>query len=644
MTAPGVGPVRTMLFSALCLLSGLFGACLQADEVELTFFGWSDQHIKTDGSAEHLRPAVYTMNTLPGIDYPTDIGGKVAKPAFVLNCGDITEWPTNAAKDTWAMIVTRAIRYPSFDLAGNHDLGGESPSPTITDWLIERHGSLSYSFDIEGVHFVMVHSEYDESLNSPAQPITAEALDFIRRDLRQVPPGTPVVVATHLCCDAITNKDALIDAFEGANVICVLGGHYHKAKVDTYRRINFVQLPSPAPGSPGEFTVIRITTDRIIAVPFDYTTRQWATADNKILDAKIKGPRPPEKINKPKTLAIGQPAPDFMLPGVDNRYWRLKDFDKADVLVIVFTCNHCPTAQAYEDRIIQFAADYRDKGVALVAISPNDPSAVRPDELGYSDLSDSFDEMKIRAGDRKFNFPYLYDGDNQRASRAYGPVTTPHVFVFDKARKLRYVGRIDDSGSGQVKVSDLRNAVDALLAGKPVPVETTRPFGCSIKWSDKRKHVQDSFFKWAREPVTLEAIDEEGVKNLLANDSQKLRLVNVWATWCGPCAMEFPDLVTINRMYRNRNFEMVTISTDRPSRQEQALAFLKKYQASCTNYIFETDNIGRFAMALGNNWRGAIPLTLIIKPGGEVIYRQEGVIEPLSVRKVIVEYLGRYDK
>ncbi len=636
--------IRPLLLSVIGLLCGLFGACLQASEVELTFFGWSDQHVQADGNAEHLVPAIYTMNMLPGFDYPEKIGGKVARPAFVLNCGDISEWPSQAAKDIYEKFITQGMRYPSFDMAGNHDLGGESPGTIVTDWLIGRHGALSYTFDIEGVHFVMAHSEYDESLNSPAQPIGKDTLGFIRRDLERLEKNTPVVVATHLCYDAITNKDAFVDALKGANVLCVLGGHYHKAKVDTYRGINFVQLPSPASGTPSEFTVIRITEDRIVAVPFDYASRRWATGDNKILDAKIKGPRPPEPIKEAKTLQIGQSAPDFMLPGVDNRYYRLKNFEKADVLVVIFTCNHCPTAQAYEDRIIQLAADYKDKSVALVAISPNDPLAVRLDELGYSDLSDSLDEMRVRAYDKKFNFPYLYDGDNQRASKAYGPATTPHAFVFDKTRKLRYVGRIDNSENREVKSRDLRNAVDALLAGKPVPVETTRPFGCSTKWSDKRKYVQEAFYKWAKEDVTLDTIDEEGVKKLLGNDSQKLRLVNVWATWCGPCAMEFPDLVTINRMYRNRDFEMVTVSTDKPARQPQALSFLKKYEASCTNYIFEIDDIGKFAKILGNNWRGAIPLTLIIKPGGEVIYKQEGVIKPLEVRKIIVEYLGRFYK
>ena len=142
----------------------------------------------------------------------------------------------------------------------------------------------------------------------------------------------------------------------------------------------------------------------------------------------------------PPTLSAGASAPDFALPGVDGKTHRLSDFSGSKILVIAFTCNHCPTAQLYEGRIKQLAADYRDRGVALVAIQPNDPNAVRLDELGYTDLSDSFAEMKIRAQYSHFNFPYLYDGETQSMSRKYGPTATPHVFIFDGERKLRYQG------------------------------------------------------------------------------------------------------------------------------------------------------------------------------------------------------------
>ncbi len=344
-----------------------------------------------------------------------------------------------------------------------------------------------------------------------------------------------------------------------------------------------------------------------------------------------------------KTLEIGAKAPDFRLPGVDGKTHRLAEFDKAKVLVIVFTCNHCPTAQAYEERIKQLAADYKDKGVALVAISPNDPKAVRLDELGYTDMSDSLDEMKVRAKDKGYNFPYLYDGDKQEVSQAYGPVSTPHVFVFDSERKLRYAGRVDDNEKQPDKVTspDARNAIEALLAGKPVPVEKTKTVGCSIKWSDKRDSVKQAFTKWSKEPIALGTIDLEGVKTLLKNDGTKLRLINIWASWCGPCRSEFPALVEIYRMYRGRDFEMIGISVDGPETKGNVPAFLEKNQASYPNRIYSGTDLEALINTVDPKWEGAIPYTLIVKPGGEVLYRHLGTIEPLEVKKVIVEYVGR---
>ncbi len=346
-----------------------------------------------------------------------------------------------------------------------------------------------------------------------------------------------------------------------------------------------------------------------------------------------------------KTLEIGAKAPDFKLPGVDGKTHKLSEYDKAKVLVILFTCNHCPTAQAYEERIKALAADYKDKGVTLVAISPNDPQAVRLDELGYTDLSDSLAEMKIRAKDKGFNFPYLYDGDKQEAAKAYGPMTTPHVFIFDNERKLRYVGRVDNNEKQPDKVTspDARNAIEALLAGKPVPVEKTKTFGCSIKWSDKRASAKQAFEKWAQEPITLQTIDLEGVKMVLKNDSNDVCLVNIWSTRCGPCVAEFPEFIEINRMYRGREFKMVSINVEGADAKDRVLSFLKKNQASFTNHVYDGD-VYAFIDVVDPKWPGAIPYTLLIKPHGEVAYRHLGEIDPLAVKKAVVECLGRVYK
>jgi len=348
---------------------------------------------------------------------------------------------------------------------------------------------------------------------------------------------------------------------------------------------------------------------------------------------------------KVETLRIGQKAPDFNLPGVDGRNYKLADFADADVLVIIFTCNHCPTAQAYEERIKKLAADYKNKGVALVAISANDPKAVRLDELGYSDMSDSFEEMKTRAKDMGYNFPYLYDGEDQKVSIAYGPARTPHVFIFDRQRKLRYVGRVDDSEKPKlVKSEDARNAIEALLKGRKVPVETTGTIGCSIKWASKRSSVTQSFERWAKESVAVETADAKSIKELVKNDSGKLRLVNVWASWSGPSVKQLQEFVTMNRMYRRRDFELITISADSPGRRNSVLSSLKKQQVSCKNYLFNSEDEYQLMAAVDKDLLGGIPYTILIQPGGKVIYRRVGIIEPLELKKAIVGYVGRHYK
>jgi thiol-disulfide isomerase/thioredoxin len=343
-------------------------------------------------------------------------------------------------------------------------------------------------------------------------------------------------------------------------------------------------------------------------------------------------------------LEIGAAAPDFSLPGVDNREHRLADFADANILVIAFMANHCPTAQAYEDRLMQLVTDYKSKGVAVVAISPNDPLAVRLDELGYSDLGDSLEDMKIRAAERKFNFPYLYDGQTQAVSRKYGPVSTPHVFIFDKERKLQYTGAIDNSEDpSKIKKSFARDAIEALLDGREITIKKMKTIGCSIKWADKRNSAQKALADWAKEPVEVNLIDVNGIKEIMKNNSGKLRLVNVWATWCAPCVIEMPELVNINRMYRgSRPFEMITISGDVPGKKDAVIKFLKDKQVSCANYLLNSDDRTDMAEALDKGWEGGIPYTIIIKPGGEIIYRHTGGIDPLEVKKVIVSYLGRY--
>ncbi|TWU27826.1 redoxin domain-containing protein [Bythopirellula polymerisocia] len=342
-----------------------------------------------------------------------------------------------------------------------------------------------------------------------------------------------------------------------------------------------------------------------------------------------------------ETLKIGAAAPDFELPGVDGKTYSLSDFADAKLLMVIFTCNHCPTAQAYEARIKQLNDQYQDRGVALVAISPNDPLAVRLDELGYSDLNDSFEDMKTRAQDEGFEFPYLYDGETQETSRAYGVRATPHVYLFDAERKLRYVGRIDDNDVKPPASHDARNALEELLSGKEVTVPTTRVFGCSTKWSDKRESAQESLAQWNQEEAELKTITPEELHTRLTQKSDKYRLVNVWATWCAPCVGELEELVTMHRMYRKRPFELITVSADELSNAKAAEKVLDEKHCSATNYLLDAQTRDDLFEAVDPAWQGALPYTVLIDPDGTVVHRIHDSFDAAKLKRVIVEHLGR---
>jgi len=348
-------------------------------------------------------------------------------------------------------------------------------------------------------------------------------------------------------------------------------------------------------------------------------------------------------------LPIGSAAPDFALPGTDGRIHRLSDYAASPILVVVFTCNHCPIAQMYERRIERLATDYKDRGVALVAIQPNDPKALRIDELDSSDISDSLDEMKIRARYKHLTYPYLYDGDTQQVARAYGPQATPHVFIFDESRHLRYEGRIDDSYRIElVKTHDARNAIDALLAHKEVPITHTGAMGCSTKWSEKSADRIAALHKIEEQPVTVELVSKSDLTKLRTNPSHQMMLVDFWATWCGSCIAEFADIEDTFRMYSDRDLSLVTVSVNMPDEQAGVLRFLQKQHATSRNLLFSSTDTTAMQQAFDPAWDSAVPYTILLSGDGKVLYKQIGSVDVLELRRTILanvlsEYSGFND-
>jgi thiol-disulfide isomerase/thioredoxin len=328
----------------------------------------------------------------------------------------------------------------------------------------------------------------------------------------------------------------------------------------------------------------------------------------------------------------------------------------------VFLSNHCPYSHAAERRLLPLVAEMKPRGLAVVAINPNHPDAVRIDELGYSKYNDSFDEMKLYAKESGFTFPYLYDGETQTTAKAYGCLATPHVFLFDRERRLRYKGRFDDSrfpDPATVTSPDTRNAVEALLAGRPVSVAETKPVGCSTKWLEKKAEVVQVEDEWNATPVTVERIAAADVAKLARNDTRKLRLINVWATWCAPCVKEFPGFVSLSRRLGNRDFELITISMDEPNDEAKVTQFLEKQHVAtpnrvkrslkaegrtANNYVFSDANADALAQALDPDWPGPLPHTVLIASGGKILYRKNGPVDFEELQAKLIEELGAYYK
>ena len=359
-------------------------------------------------------------------------------------------------------------------------------------------------------------------------------------------------------------------------------------------------------------------------------------------------------------LQIGDRAPDFKLMGIDDEYWTLENFKESEILLVYFTSNHCPVCHAHDPRLVALTKELEGKDVAIVAINPNSGDGLRQDELGYSKYDDSFEDMKLYARDEGFKFPYLYDGDTQKTAKAYGCLATPHVFIFDADRKLRYRGRFDNSrypNPETVKTRDTRNAIMEMLAGKAVSTPITKPFGCSTKWREKISKVVEDNKNWEKAEVTLDEIDAKGLATLVKNDTKKYRLFNVWSTTCVPCLSEFPGLVSVSRRMGLRDFELITLSTDLPNRRELVHSFLDKQRVALpkklapslkkegrksNNYIYTGADSDELINTLDRKWEGPEPHTVLVEPGGKIVFRHTGEIAEADLLDVILKEMSTH--
>ncbi|MBT5716722.1 MAG: thioredoxin family protein [Opitutae bacterium] len=337
-------------------------------------------------------------------------------------------------------------------------------------------------------------------------------------------------------------------------------------------------------------------------------------------------------------LDYQEDMPPFRLPGVDGNIYDSREFKKSELLAVVFLSNHCPTSQIFQHGIISLAKEYRNQGLQVIAISPNDPEAILPDELSYSVLGDTFSEMVLRSKELQYPFPYLYDGKTQEVSKSYGVRVTPHAYLFDKNRKLRYSGRIGDPKNPDRKDrDDLRHAIISLIHGTEPVVVRGLAYGNSIKWIKDRIIVEKARSRFSRESVYLKKSNSRTLQFVRRNISKLPTLIYVWSIKDMNNRQDLLKLASIHKIYRKRGLKFVTICVDGKECFDAAKKVLVETQSSGTNYISTGTEISPVADLRSEEGFLTTPFLGLLTPEAKVYYRSNNKINSLIIKRNIIK-------
>ena len=333
--------------------------------------------------------------------------------------------------------------------------------------------------------------------------------------------------------------------------------------------------------------------------------------------------------------------PEFSLQGTDGKFYSQKDFEENDLLAVIFLSNHCKISQLFQNQLIKITELMRSKKVAVVAVSPNYYKAVLPDEQAYSDLGDSFIEMKKRALRKNYNFPYLFDGEKQTLTRKIGVKITPSVFLYNKKRELVYAGRIGNHDLAEsLQASDLYKFITSYTDGGGHKLKRTKVFGTAIKFSGDLLLAEQVRKRYSDETVRITAADERKLKFYLNHKTGKPKLFYVWKETDMDVRDNLLTISTIYKIFRKRGLKLITVCISEGQNNDSAIEVLEQAQLSSTNFMVSGNQVSPLTTIIPSDFSRITPFYRLIGGDGKMLQGAMGKIEKDKLRLQVLSALN----
>ena len=333
--------------------------------------------------------------------------------------------------------------------------------------------------------------------------------------------------------------------------------------------------------------------------------------------------------------------PKFSLRGVDEKLYTNEDFAEMDLLAVVFLSNHCRVSQIFQNQLIKLSEILKNEKVGIVAVSPNYEQAILPDELAYSDLGDSFIEMQKRADRMKYNFPYLYDGEKQEFTRKIGVKITPTVYLYNKTRKLVYVGRIGNhETSRDLDSSDLYKSIKSNQTRGTEKFNRTKVFGTSVRFIDDLVLAEQVRRRYADETVKIGYADQRKVKFYLTHLTGKPKLFYVWKASDKQTRDNLITISTLYKIFRKRGLKVITVCIAENENNEDANELLKQAQLSSTNFIIPGNQVSQLTTIMPKDMKSLTPFYRLLGSDGKMRGGGKGNIAKDILRLDILDSLN----